>query len=69
MPNEVVNVDGEDVIVREDTAKKLRGVHWALISIGAMVLIAGFLFVLFFAGAAKDGSIQSPSELQNSNAK
>lgn len=69
MPNEVVNVDGEDVIVRQDTARKLRGVHWALISIGAFVVIAGFLFLLFFTRAAKDGSVVSPSEFQNANVR
>lgn len=69
MPNEVVNVDGEDVVVRQDTAKKVRGVHWALISVGAFVVIAALLFILLFAGATRDGSVESPSQLQNSNVR
>lgn len=69
MPNEVVNIDGEDVVVRQDMAKKVRGIHWALISVGAFVVIAGLLFLLFFTRAAKDGTLESPSQLQNSNVR
>jgi hypothetical protein len=45
MTKQVINVSGEDVVVREDTAKAYRGVYWALLSIGAFVLITALLFV------------------------
>lgn len=45
MSKQVITVDGQDRVVREDTAKAFRGVHWALLSIGAFVVIA--LIILF----------------------
>lgn len=62
MAKDVIQVDGENVIVREDTAKAFRGVNWALMSIAAFVLIAGLLFFFFFAGAVQDGSIDTPAD-------
>ena len=47
MAKQMINVSGEDVNVREDTAKAYRGVYWALLSIAAFVLITA---VLFFGG-------------------
>jgi hypothetical protein len=64
---DVIHVDGEDVVVREDTAKAFRGVNWALVSIAAFVIIAAFLFISFFVIGTSDGSVQSPA--QNSNSK
>lgn len=40
-------VSGEDVVVREDTAKSYRGVYWALFSVAAFILIAA---IMFFTG-------------------
>ncbi len=50
---QTITVDGEDRVVREDTAKAFRGVRWALLSIGAFILI---VLVLFVAGVIKMGS-------------
>jgi hypothetical protein len=47
MAKQMINVSGEDVNVREDTAKAYRGVYWALLSIAAFVIITA---VLFFSG-------------------
>ena len=69
MSRDVIQVDGEDVVVREDTAKAFRGLHWAMWSIAAFVIIAGILFAAFFLGAAQDGKIESPSQIQNTNAR
>ena len=52
MSKDVIQVHGEDVVVREDTAKAFRGVNWALLSIAAFVLIALILLVTFFFSAA-----------------
>lgn len=43
MSKEVINVGGEERVVREDTAKAYRGTNWALISIASFILIAAFL--------------------------
>lgn len=48
-----ITVDGDERIVREDTAKAFRGVHWALLSVGAFLLIA---LALFLGGVIKMGS-------------
>ena len=69
MSKDVIHTHGEDVIVREDTAKAFRGVNWGLISLAAFIIIAGILFVAFFFGAGRDGSIESPSQMQNSTAR
>ncbi len=45
MAKDVINVGGEDKVVREDTAKSYRGVIWALLSVGAFVIIAAILLL------------------------
>lgn len=69
MAKDVLNVDGEDVVVRDDTAKAFRGVHWALWSVGAFIFIAGILFAIFFLRASGDGALESPSQIGNTNAR
>ncbi len=65
MTKDVINVDGEDVVVREDTAKAYRGMNWAKLSIGAFVIISLFLFVIFLVVAMGDGEIGSPANSAN----
>lgn len=59
MAKDVITVNGEERIVREDTAKSYRGVIWALISVGAFVVIAALLFFLFF-GMSAGGDRDNP---------
>jgi hypothetical protein len=47
MTKQTITVSGEDVNVREDTAKAYRGTYWALFSIAAFVLLTA---ILFFSG-------------------
>ena len=61
MSKQVITVDGEDKLVREDDAKAFRGVHWALLSIAAFILIAAILFFGGFLKMASDGSVNGPS--------
>ncbi len=68
MSNQIIHTNGEDVAVREDTAKAFRGVNWALISIGAFLLITASLFLFFFWGSAKDGTVESPSQIEQQRA-
>ena len=67
MSKDVINVDGKDVIVREDTARAFRGSHWAMISIIAFIAIAAIMMAVFFARSAMDGKIESPSQASNAN--
>lgn len=64
MAKDVITIDGEDRVVREDTAKSYRGVIWALTSIAIFIVI---LAVLFFGGFLKQitgGNIDSPAEIE-----
>lgn len=64
MAKDVISVDGEDRVVREDTAKSYRGVIWALTSVA---IIIGILAVLFFGGFLTQligGNVDSPSEIE-----
>jgi flagellar basal body-associated protein FliL len=65
MAKDVIHTDGEDVVVREDTAKAFRGVNWALISVAAFIIIVAVLFMVFFFGSAADGSIETPARINN----
>ena len=67
MSKEVINVNGEDRVVREDTAKAYRGVNWMIISLVGFVIIVLIVAATFFMGAASDGEIKSPGAIENSN--
>ena len=65
MAKDVINVDGKDTVVREDTAKSYRGVIWALLSVGAFIIIAAImLFGGFLKTATDDTPIKSPAEVE-----
>lgn len=64
MAKDVINVDGKDTVVREDTAKSYRGVIWALISVGAFVVIGAIIFFVVLGGSVGDGDLQSPKEIE-----
>lgn len=64
MAKDVINVDGEDRVVREDTAKSFRGVYWALFSIIGFVIIAALMFFIFFASSVSDGDVTSPAQTE-----
>ena len=65
MSRDVINVGGEEVEVREDTAKSYRGVIWALLSVGIIVAILAVLFLGGFLKTASDGNLdKSPAEIE-----
>ena len=68
MSKDVVNVDGEPTVVREDTAKAYRGVNWMVASLLAFIVIAGIVAAVFLLRASKDGEIKTPSQITNANA-
>lgn len=63
MAKQVISVDGEDKAVREDTAKAFRGTYWALLSVGAFLLIATIMFFGGFLKSAADGTTSRPSSV------
>lgn len=69
MAKEVIDVDGEDVAVRADTAKSYRGVIWALVSVGGFALIAAILFFVFFSSSVADGDQKNPAEVEQQRAQ
>ena len=64
MAKDVINVDGEDKVVREDTAKAYRGTIWILITVGIVLAGAAILFFVFFGGSLGGGDLQKPSEIE-----
>ena len=65
MAKDVIKVDGEDTVVREDTAKSYRGTIWALLSVGAFVIIAAILLIGGFLKTATDGSPgENPAQVE-----
>lgn len=65
MSKEVIEVGGEKKVVREDTAKAYRGTIWALISVGAFLIIAAILFFgFFFNSAINDKPNENPSQIE-----
>lgn len=66
MTKDVINVGGENVVVREDTAKSYRGVMWALLSVGIIVAIVVVLFLGGFLKTASDGNLEkSPAQIES----
>lgn len=65
MAKDIINENGENKVVREDTAKSFRGTNWALISVGAFILIAALLLLVGFLRSATDSKpIESPSQIE-----
>ncbi len=65
MAKDVIKVDGEERVVREDTAKSYRGTIWALLSVLGFVIIAAIMFLVFFSGAVSDGDVTTPAETES----
>jgi len=64
MSKQVITAGGEEHLVREDTAKSFRGVHWALLSLAAFVLIAAILFFGGFLASLSRGGVDSPAQIE-----
>jgi hypothetical protein len=67
MSKDVITIDGEKTVVREDTAKAYRGVNWALISLFGFILIIALVAIAFFLRAASTGTIENPGQVENSS--
>lgn len=60
MAKDVITVDGEERVVREDTAKSYRGVVWALTVVAVIIGIAALMFFLFFGMSLGGNSDKTP---------
>lgn len=69
MAKDLITLHGEEVVVREDTAKAYRFVHWGVTTVVIGLGIMAVLFVIFFWMSASDGRVESPSEYSNANAR
>lgn len=67
MAKDVINVDGQDVIVREDTAKAYRGVHWGVTVVVVCLAIMAIVTIGFFISTSLNGKIESPAQIENRN--
>ena len=64
MSKQVITSGGEQHLVREDAARSFRGVHWALFSIAAFVIIVAILFFGGFLASLTDGNVDSPATIE-----
>lgn len=64
MAKDTITVDGEQQVVREDTAKSYRGVIWALLSVAAFIVIAAVLFFGGFLSTVINGDVKSPATIE-----
>ena len=64
MSKEVINVGGEERVVREDTAKAYRGTVWILTVVGIVVVTAAILFLAFFGTSIFNNDLQSPKTIE-----
>ncbi len=64
MAKDVINVDGEDRVVREDTAKAYRGTIWILIVVGMVLGTAAVMFFVFFGSSLGGSDLQSPATIE-----
>ena len=67
MSNDVIKVAGEDTVVRDDTAKAFRFVHWGVIVAGIGLAIMAAIAVFLYLTAASDGKLESPANFSNAN--
>ena len=62
--NDVINVDGEQQVVREDTARSHRGGIWILLTVLTFLIVASIMFFGGFFTAVKNGDVQSPAQIE-----
>lgn len=67
MSKDVIDVNGEERVVREDTAKAYRGVNWMILSLVGFILIVVIVAAIFLMKAASSGGVESPSQIENTN--
>ena len=69
MAKDVIRIEGEDVVVREDTAKAFRFVRWGVTTAAICLAIMAIVLISFFWKAASSGKLESPAHVENSNSR
>jgi len=69
MSKQVITANGEQHLVREDTAKSFRGTYWALASVAAFVIITAILFLSGALASLMDGSVDSPATIERQTSR
>lgn len=67
MTDKPIEVNGKEIVVREDTYKAYRAVHWMGIVLALMVLIVLVAFISGLFSAGVDGDLDSPGKIENSS--
>ena len=65
MTKEIVTIEGEEVVVRKDTATAFRGIRWMVLSLAAFILI---MLILIFAGLIDLNTEPTPTSVPAENA-
>ena len=65
MSKDVINVGGEERVVREDTAKAYRGTIWILGVVGMVLITAAILFFAFFGTSMFNTTLESPKKIED----
>jgi hypothetical protein len=60
---QLIDVDGREVMVREDVAKAHRGVNWMALSLAAFVLLVAVVAAFFLMTATSDGDVKTPADI------
>ena len=63
MAKQLIDVDGREVMVREDVAKAYRGVNWMALSLAAFVLLVAVVAAFFLMTATSDGDVKPPTDI------
>jgi hypothetical protein len=66
MANNVITIQAEDTVVREDTAKSYRGVIWGLTTTAICLAIMAAFFIGLFLMSPKDTIPADPTGTQES---
>ena len=69
MAKDVIHLHGKDLVVREDTARAFRGVHWAVTVIIICLAIIAIVTGGLLYKASRDGNIESPGQMEKSSGR
>ncbi len=65
MSYQTINVNGEERVVREDVAKKHRGINWMILSLAGIILIAGLILLSGLFSVATDPDPEPSPAISN----
>ncbi len=61
MTDQMIEVDGKEKVVREDTASRIRGTRWMKITLALFIAVTAIVAIAFFLGALGNGGIDTPA--------